>query len=166
MKLGTQYSNEYFVECHDKDGNLRWTRSFFNLVVDEGLTHALESYFNGSGYTGTFFVGLTGNTPVFAPTDTMASHVGWTEVTTYDNERSSYNTDAAANASISNATNKAIFSINNNSTNIGGAFVTTDGTKGGAVGTLYGGGGFTQGNSVANDGDTVSVTITVNSTSS
>lgn len=56
---------------------------------------------------------------------------------------------------------KAVFTISSNSTTIGGAFVTTNNTKGGSTGTLYGGAAFTGGNKTLGNTDTLTVTVTL-----
>lgn len=59
---------------------------------------------------------------------------------------------------------KAVFTISSNSTTIGGAFVTTNNTKGGSTGTLYGGGAFSAGDKTIDDNDTLTVTVTLTAT--
>lgn len=70
----------FSVQCHDKDGNLKWEVKQPNLVVNEGLDDMNTKYFSGSGYTAAWYLGLiSGTTPTIAATDTLASHA-WTEV--------------------------------------------------------------------------------------
>ncbi len=72
----------YKIQCHDKDGNLKWEDEAPNLVVNVGLQDMNAKYFTGSAYTAAWYIGLYGagasNTP--AAGDTMSSHAGWTEV--------------------------------------------------------------------------------------
>ena len=75
--------NTYQLECFDKDGNLKWSEDFTNLVTNVGLDDILDKYLKGSAYTAAFYVGLTDGTPTVAAGDTMASHAGWVEVTAY-----------------------------------------------------------------------------------
>jgi len=89
-----------------------------------------------------WYVGLYGaaasNTP--AAGDTMSSHAGWTEDTTYSNATRVAATFAAAtNANpsvVTNSASKAQFDINGTTT-IGGAFLTSGSAKGGTTGTLF-----------------------------
>ena len=159
-------SSHYTVECFDINGVHKWTREFDNLVVNVGLDDALEQYFNGSAYTAAHFVLLTDGTPTFAAGDTMASHVGWVEVLAYtEANRQNYTPATASGQSVTNIASKATFNINADTTTIGGTALTTDNTKNGGTGTLFGGGPFTTGDATANNGDTVQVTIVVSNAS-
>ncbi len=151
----------YDVELLDPDGNVKWTDQIHNLVVNEGLDDILDKYYKGSTYTASHFVGLTDGTPTVAAGDTMASHVGWVEVTVYDEAtRPAFTTGAVSGQSVDNSASKAVFSINTNSTTIGGAFLSTDNTRGGTAGTLVSAGAFTGGDKSADAGDTLNVTVT------
>lgn len=159
--IGTEVRrNIYLVECFDKHGNLKWSDTIDNLVVNAGLDDSLDKYFNGSAYTAAFYIGLTDGTPTVAAGDVMSSHAGWAEVTAYSEAtRPAYQTAAAAGQQVTNTANKASFSITSDSTVIGGAFVTTNNTKGGTTGTLYGAGAFSGGDKTADNGDTLNVTV-------
>jgi hypothetical protein len=162
---GKQLSTHYKIECHDKDGRLKWVEEFDNLVVTAGLNDSLDKHFKGSAYTAAWYVGITGNTPTFAAGDTMASHAGWTEVTAYDEAtRPTLTLGTVSGGSVDNSASKARFTISANGTAIGGAFVVTNSTKGGSTGTLYGGGAFTEGNRTLADNDTLDVTVTLTAT--
>ena len=132
----------FTVQCFDKDGQLKWSASTPNLVVNVGLKDMNEKYFSGSSYSATWYLGLYGaassNNP--AAGDTMASHSGWTEVTDYSEStrpQCVFGTATTADPSvISNTTSVAVFSINN-ATTVGGAFLTSDNTKGGTTGILF-----------------------------
>ncbi len=73
---------------------------------------------------------------------------------------------AVASQSVDNSGSKASYSINANSTTIGGAFISTDDTKSGTTGILYGGGAFTAGDKSLDDGDTLNVTVTASASAS
>lgn len=163
IKLGDMFS----VTCHDKYGNLKWTEEFDNLVVNEGLDDALDKYLKGSAYTAAHYVGLTDGTPTVAAADTMASHAGWVEVTAYDEAvRQTATWGTVSSQSVDNSASGAVFTIDTNSTTIGGAFICTNSTKGGSSGTLYGGGAFTGGDKVLSDNDVLTVTITASAAAS
>jgi len=152
------------VEAY-RAGKLLWADEFDNLVVTEGLNDSLDKHLKGSAYTAAWYVGLTGGTPSFAAGDTMASHAGWTEVTAYDEAaRQTLTLGTVSGGSVDNSASKATFTINVNQTTIGGAFVVTNNTKGGATGTLYGGGAFSAGNKTIDDNDTLAVTVTLTAT--
>lgn len=157
----------WVVECHDPDGKLLWRDEFDNLVVNVGLDDVLDKYLKGSAYTAAFYVGLTDGTPTVAAGDTMASHAGWVEVTAYDEAvRQTLTLGSVSGQSVDNVGNEATFTISANGTVIGGAFVTTNSTKGGSTGTLYGGGAFTAGDKTLDDDDTLQVTVTLTASAS
>lgn len=157
-------THRYLVEAFDRDGNLLWTEEFDNIVVNSGLADIVDKYYRGNAYTAAHYVGLTDGTPTFAADDTMASHAGWTEVTAYsEGTREAYTPGAVSGTSVDNSASVAEFTINA-STTVGGAFLTTDSTKGGTTGTLIGGGAFSTDRSLGS-GDTLRVTITASAAS-
>lgn len=165
--LNTKLGDLFLVECFDKDGNLKWTDTIKNLVVDVGLDDALDKYFKGSTYTAAHYVGLTDGTPTVADVDTMASHAGWTEVVAYDEAvRQTLILGSVSGQSVDNSASKAVFTISANGTTIGGAFICTDDTRGGSTGTLYGGGAFTAGDKSLDDDDVLNVTVTASAAAS
>ena len=160
-------SGVYSIQCHDKDGNLKWEAESKNLVVNTGLQDMNAKYFTGSSYTAAWYLGLYGagasNTP--AAGDTMASHAGWTENTTYSNANrptATFGTPTTANPSVAtNSASPAVFNINGTAT-VGGAFLTTSNTKGGTTGTLYSAADFSApGDRSVVNGDTLTVTYTL-----
>lgn len=165
VQVGKQLTTHYKVECFDKEGKLKWVEEFENLVVNAGLNDSLDKHFKASGYTAAWYVGLTDGTPTFAAGDTMASHAGWAEVEDYDEaNRQTLTLGSVSGGSVDNSASKAVFTIDTNGTTIGGAFLVTNNTKGGTTGTLYGGGAFTAGDKVLDDGDTLNVTVTLTAT--
>jgi hypothetical protein len=157
----------FTVECRDKDGNLKWTETMHNLVVNVGLKDMNDKYFTGSTYTAAWYLGLVtgpgaGNT--YAAGDTMASHVGWTETTAYSQStRPACAFGAATTADpsvITNSSSVAVFSINGTVT-VAGAFLTSDNTKGGTTGVLFSVANFgSPGDRAVVSGDTLNVTYT------
>ena len=154
-------SSIYEVEARDRDGNLLWVERVPNTVATVGLNDSLDKHFKGSGYTAAWYVGLADDTPTFAEADTSASHAGWDEVTAYDEaNRQALTLGSVAAGSVDNTASKAVFTISTNGTVIGGAFVISDDTKGGSSGVLYGGAAFSADRTL-NDGDTLTVTVTL-----
>jgi hypothetical protein len=154
----------FTVQCFDKDGQLKWQAQEHNLVVNVGLKDMNEKYFTGSGYTAAWYLGLYGaaasNNP--AAGDTMASHIGWTEITAYSETtrpQCNFGTSTTADPSvISNSASVAVFSINGTAT-VGGAFLTNSNTKGGTTGILFSAGDFqAPGDRAVVSGDTLNVT--------
>jgi hypothetical protein len=157
----------YKIQCHDKDGNLKWEDEAPNLVVNVGLQDMNAKYFTGSAYTAAWYIGLYGagasNTP--AAGDTMSSHAGWTEVVAYSQATRpacTFGTPTTANPSVAtNSASPATFSINGTTT-VGGAFLTSNNTKSGTTGTLYSAADFSApGDRAVVSGDTLSVTYTL-----
>ena len=156
----------YHVECHDKDGKLKWSTDTQNLVVNAGLAYMAGSALTSVTQITTWYIGLYGsgasNTP--AAGDTMASHAGWTEVVPYSNANrvtATFVTATTANPSVvTNAASPATFNINATST-VGGAFLTSDNTKNGTTGTLFSAADFAApGDRSVVSGDIISVTYT------
>jgi hypothetical protein len=169
---GTQSGEEakatgvYHVECHDKDGNLKWSADTKNLVVNAGLAYMAGTALTSVAQITTWYIGLYGagasNTP--AAGDTMSSHAGWTEVTTYSNATrvaATFVTATTANPSVvTNAASPATFNINGTTT-VGGAFLTSGSAKGGTTGTLFSAADFSSpGDRSVVSGDIISVTYT------
>lgn len=156
----------YEVECRDATGRLKWRDVIDNLVVDVGLNDMLDKWLKGSAYTAAFYVGLTGGTPTVVAGNTMSSHAGWTDDTTYSNAtRPALTLGTVSAKAVDNSASKAVFNINGTAT-IGGAFVTTNNTKGGTTGTLISAGAFSGGNKSVSSGDTLNVQITYTASSS
>ncbi len=161
-----QATGVYHVECHDKDGNLKWAADSKNLVVNVGLQYMAGSALTATAQITTWYLGLYGAGASNAPAagDTMASHAGWTEVVPYSNANRVTATLAAAtlaNPSVAtNSASPAVFNINATST-VGGAFLTSDNTKSGSTGTLFSAADFgSPGDRSVVSGDTLSVTYT------
>jgi hypothetical protein len=163
---GIRGGGVFTVTCFDKDGNLKWEARSPNLVVNVGLKDMNDKYFSGSGYTAAWYIGLYGaassNNP--AAGDTMSSHAGWTEVTAYSQSTRPAATFGSATTAdpsvIDNSGSVAAFSINGTTT-VGGAFLTSNNTKGGTSGILFSASDFqSPGDRSVVNGDTVNVTYT------
>lgn len=138
-----------------------WCDSFHNLVTTAGLNDSLTEQFKASAYTAAWYVGLTTGSPTFAAADTMGSHSGWTESTAYsESVRQTLTLGSVASGSVDNTASKATFSIDTSAT-VGGSFLTTVSTKSGTTGTLYGGGAFGGGNRSLQNGDSLSIAVTL-----
>ena len=161
---GLRGGGVFTVTCFDKDGNLKWEAQSHNLVVNVGLQDMNTKYFKGSAYTAAWYIGLygSGSTNDPAAGDTMSSHSGWTEVTDYSQATrpaATFGTATTADPSvIDNSGSVAVFSINGTTT-VGGAFLTSDNTKGGTSGTLFSAADFqSPGDRSVVNGDTLNVT--------
>lgn len=162
---GARGGGVFSVECYDKEGNLKWKEEAKNLVVNVGLKDMNDKYFSGSAYTATWYLGLItgpGASTTIAAGDTMSSHAGWTEDTSYSQANRPTCTFGAATTAdpsvISNSASVAVFSINATTT-IAGAFLTSNNTKGGTTGILFSASDFqSPGDRAVVSGDTLNVT--------
>jgi hypothetical protein len=159
----------YTVTCVGADGVEKWSDTFHNLVVNEGLQDMNSKYFKGSGYTAGWYLGLVqgpGSGTTYAAGDTLASHAGWTELvpgTAYTGNRIAvvFNTASPSLADpsvVTNSTAPSVFPMLVNSTVVAGAFLTTAAT--GTSGVLFSAGDFTGGDKTVDAGDTLNVTYT------
>ena len=161
-----QATGVYYVECHDKDGQLKWSAESKNLVVNVGLQYMAGTALTSVTQITTWYIGLYGagasNTP--AAGDTMSSHAGWTEVVPYSNATrvaATFATATTANPSVvTNSASPATFTINATAT-VGGAFLTSGSAKSGTTGTLFSAADFASpGDRSVVSGDILSVTYT------
>lgn len=128
------------------------------ITVSDANTFSLDSI-DSSGFTAYGSGGDWWEDAIVAA-DTMSSHAGWTENTSYsEGARQTITLGTVASQSVDNSASKAVFTMSGSAT-IGGVFVTTDSTKGGTSGTLYGGGVFTGGSKSVATSDTLNVTHT------
>ena len=157
----------FTVECVGADGQVKWSESFHNLVVNQGLQDMNSQYFKGSGYTAAWYLGLvegpgSGNT--YAAGNTLASHTGWTELTpgtayTGNRKAVTFGTATTADPSvISNSASVASFPMLINGTSVAGALLCS--VSSGTSGILFSVGNFTGGDKSVDNGDTLNVTYT------
>ena len=156
MQNKVKIGGVFKVWCYDSEGKLKWFDTAKNLVVNEGLNHLLDVLLTGGTQVTTWYVGLTDGTPTVAAADTMSSHSGWTEITAYSESTRPEYVETRSGQTVSNSASKASFSINASTTS-GGAFLTSDSTKGGTSGTLLCAAAFTAGNKSLSNGDTLNV---------
>jgi hypothetical protein len=162
MNQKTNLKGRFVVEHRDVEGNLKATYELPNGIVDVGLDHILATEFHGDSQVGTWYIGLVDNSgwTAFADVDTLSSHAGWTEATTYtEANRVEWEEDAPSGRAISNSTT-ADFSVNATG-NLKGIFVSSNNVKStGNTGTLWSTAAFSSVVATAN-GDTLKVTYTV-----
>lgn len=156
----------YTATCVGPDGQVKWTDTFHNLVVNEGLQDMNSKYFKGSGYTAAWYLGLVSGatSPTYAAGNTLASHSGWTELvpgTAYTGNRATVTFNASSPtladpSVVSNSVSPASFAMLVNSTVVAGALLCT--AASGTSGVLFSVGSFTGGNKSVDAGDTLNVT--------
>lgn len=157
----------FTVTCVGADGQEKWSDTFNNLVVNQGLQDMNSKYFVGSGYTAAWYLGLVqgpGSGTTFAAADTLASHAGWTELvpgTAYTGNRktATFGTATTADPSvIANTASPASFAMLVNGTVVAGAILAS--VTSGTSGILFSAGDFTGGDKTVDNGDTLNVTYT------
>ena len=155
----------FTVTCVGADGQEKWSDTFHNLVVNQGLQDMNSKYFAASGYTSAWFLGLIqgpGSGTTFAAGDTLASHAGWTELvpgTAYTGNRKAVTFGTATTADpsvISNSAAPSSFSMLINGTVVAGALLSS--VDSGTSGILFSAGDFTGGDKTVDNGDTLNVT--------
>jgi hypothetical protein len=157
----------FTVTCHGSDGQLKWSDSFHNLVVNQGLQDMNSQYFKGAGYTAAWYLGLVtgpGSGTTYAAGNTLATHAGWTENTAYTTSGGAgvraavtFGTATTADPSvINNSASPSVFTMTSNAQTIAGAFLASVST--GTSGILFSAGDFTGGDKVVDSGDSLSVT--------
>jgi hypothetical protein len=163
MEMAVKVNQKYRVECHDRDGALKWVEEFDNLVVQEGLSRYLDAALKTIPGSVAWYVGLKGTGTVVTG-DTLASHAGWSEINPYAGNRPAWTPGAITGTttkSIDNSASKAVFAITAALT-VYGAMMASVNT--GAAGIMIGAGDFGVARAVE-IGDTLSVTVTCTQTS-
>jgi hypothetical protein len=153
----------YFkIEHYDKYGNLLSKYDIPNGVCDAGINDLLDVAFRNQTQHASWYIGIIDNSgySAVAAGDTMASHSGWNEFTTYSQTtRVQWSPAAASSKSISNSSTSD-FSITGSGT-LKGIFLCSDSTKSGTSGILWATALFAATITVSN-GDTLKITYTVN----
>lgn len=159
----TSITGYYEVECHDKDGNLKWKDDIHNLVTTVGKNFTMDTVL-GNVAGGIISMGLKG-TGTAAVGDTQASHAGWLEVglanaPTYTAPRKTP-AFSAASAGAKATSSAVVFSMTGSGT-VAGCFINIAGTTAidNTTGTLFSAGDFSAGSKTVTSGDTLSVTYT------
>lgn len=151
---------KFFAQLFDKEGTLKWEGELHNAVTNEGKNHWLGVQFHGDTQVTTWYIGLIDNSgwTAEAASDTLASHTGWSEFTSYSGNRQSWGPGASASQSITNST-PVQFTMTGSGT-LKGIFVASVAT--GTSGKLWATADF--GSTIpVSTSDVLKVTYTVNS---
>jgi len=138
-----------------------------NGITTAGLNHILDTEFHAGTPVTTWYLGLINgsSTPTLSAADTMASHAGWTEYTTYSQtNRVAWDETAASSGSMTSTTTSD-FSMSGSGT-VAGGFLTSVSTKSGNTGTLFMTATFSGGNQTVSNLDTLKLTYTLSTTAS
>lgn len=155
----------FTVTCVGADGVEKWADTFHNLVMNEGLQDMNSKYFQASGYTAAWYLGLVegpGSGTTYAAGNTLATHAGWTELTpgtayTGNRKAVTFGTATTADPSvITNSASPSSFSMLVNGTVVAGALLCS--VASGTSGVLFSAGDFTGGDKTVDNGDTLNVT--------
>ncbi len=107
-------STRHFVELYGKDGELKWSDAFDNLVVAAGLNKLLDAGFVSGLASPAWFIGLVDGAaiPAYDDADKMGVHSGWTEfVGLSDQTRVAYSPGQIVGGSVDNSASRAKFHI-------------------------------------------------------
>lgn len=163
---GLSSGGVFTVTCIDKEGHEKWVDIAPNLVVNTGLQSMNTQFFTGSAYTAAWYIGLvngTSATTTFSGGDTLATHVGWDENTSYTGNRKAASFGAATlddPSNINNSSSSASFTMNAGAT-IAGAFLTN--VASGSTGLLFSAADFqSPGDRTVVSGDVLNVTYSFN----
>ncbi len=158
----------HFKTEHFRNGRLLGIYEAPNTVVNVGKNYIFDVMFNGGTQIANnkWFMGLISSSSysAIAAADTMSSHAGWTEWTTYSQStRQAWGSGAAASQSVTNAS-AVVVDITGSGTVKGlfivGAASGAD-TKGGTSGTLWSAALYTGGDVSVINGDQLRSTYTV-----
>ncbi len=165
MKSNFKLGGIFYVTCFDKDGKIKWQDRSKNLVVTIGLEHILDGLFALGGVEANphYYLGMTDASPTIVAGDTLASHVGWDEVTDYSEITRREFLEARTGLTVDNSASKATFSIIGTAT-VGGAFICSVDT--GTTGLLLAASAFANGDKPVTAGDTVEVQYDFSASSS
>ena len=163
---GLSSGGVFTVTCYDKDGHEKWVDIAPNLVVNTGLQAMNTQFFTGSAYTAAWYIGLVNGTSAsttFSGGDTLATHAGWTENSSYVGTRKAASFGAATLAdpsNINNSASAASFTMNANAT-IAGAFLAN--VASGTTGLLFSAADFqSPGDRTVVSGDVLNITYSFN----
>lgn len=163
---GLSSGGVFTVTCYDKDGNEKWVGIAPNLVTNVGLQAMNTQFFTGSAYTAAWYIGLVNGTSAsttFSGGDTLASHAGWTENSSYTGNRKAASFGAATlndPSNINNSSSAASFTMNANAT-IAGAFLTNVAST--TTGLLFSAADFqSPGDRTVVNGDVLNITYSFN----
>lgn len=153
-----KFAGEFHAECRNPDGSLAWRERLPNGVTTAGLTDLLAVGFVG-GTQRSWRIGLIGASgfTAVAAADTMASHAGWTEATSYNpSTRPAW----SAISGVALATGPSGVFTFTSAITLAGMFLASDSTKGGTAGVLWSTALFPS-NRVVTSGQTLAVTYTL-----
>lgn len=158
---GVKFYGHWKMVARDPEGNIKWVKEAKNLITNVGLNHILDVVLAGGTPVDPWYIGLTNTAPSPAAGDTMASHVGWTENSNYDEATREAYVEVVSGAGSTNAASVATFTIDTDAQTVGGAFLASSNTKDEGASTLFAVVAFTGGDEALDDGYTIDVTYAI-----
>jgi hypothetical protein len=165
LSADARQSGRYDIEIWSADGQtLKFKGSAKNGTASVGLESLLNVGFRASTQITAWYLGLISNSGFvqLAAADTLASHAGWSELTTYSSATRPQWTPLAAAATSSGVTtvaNSTVVSFTLSGTgSVRGVFLASASDKGGTTGTLYSHAVLDAGATAFTDGDVLKVT--------
>lgn len=133
LKFDGKFSLQHF-----RKGELLGIYDFKNAVTNAGKNAILGIMFAGTTQITTWYMGLIDSSgyTALAAGDTMASHAGWNEFTSYSESTREEWVEAAPSGQAIGTSTVAEFTMSGSGT-IKGGFIVSNSTKGGTTGTLW-----------------------------
>lgn len=157
---------EFDWSLTDKDGNVKASGKGHNGVCDAGINKLLDIHFGATAKFSTWYMGLIDSSGYsgLAPSDTEASHAGWTENTNYtvaagSTQRGTWTPASASAKAVTNGTAVA-FTMTASGT-VKGFFLCSDQLKATNTGTMWATALFATGDQVVAIGDILNITYTI-----
>lgn len=146
-----------------RDDVVIFSEAFNNAVTTAGMNANLNTFFGATAKVANWYIGLINSTGFVsvAEADTMASHAGWTEFTTYtESTRLSWVATVSTDKTVTGTVIQTFTIGTVSAQSVQGLFVTDTATKGGATGLLWSTGLFSTPQGIST-GDTFRITYTL-----
>lgn len=151
---------------HVRNGEVIGTYEFNNAVKNAAKNSFLDVFFNSATHLTTWCIGLVDNSTYSSDpnADTMTSHAGWTEFSSYtvgssdSTHRGTWSQGSAAGQAVTNSS-PVVFTFSGSGT-VWGVFVCSSNTKGDTSGLLWSSAALTAPLAVLS-GDVLNITYTV-----
>ena len=146
---------------HKRNGEVLSVQEFHNDITNQGLDAILDIMFHANTQITTWYMGLIDNSgySAVANADTMSSHAGWNEFTTYSQATRPEWTEGASSSQVMTNSAAIQFSITGSGT-LKGILLASNSTKGGTTGTLWSTALFSA-NLIVTSGDTLELTYSI-----
>lgn len=159
LTMAQRLGGTFYFKARSADGLLLAEGSGDNIVTSQGINYAIGAALLNATPDATWFVGLTNGNPGVAAANTLASHAGWVENTSYNEASRPAWTGVAGTLLATNVAAPAIFTVASGGSTFGGAFLC--GVTSGTAGTLYSVAAFNAGNIVLPEASTLEITYIV-----